>query len=125
MKILLVEDEPGLRVILEDLFLADHDVRTFASGRRALEVLRAWQPDVLISDLGLPEVPGEELAQAAVRLPQPARVILMSAERERLNAARELAEAVLHKPFELHQLVRAVEWPLAGPPARAKENEEQ
>ena len=112
MKILIVEDEPRLRVILEDVFRSGHEVRAFPSGRRALDVLRTWQPAVLISDLGLPEVTGEGLALAAAGLPRPARVVLISAEPERLEMARPLAHVVLTKPFDLRELIGAVERPL-------------
>ena len=113
VKILIVEDEPPLRVILEDIFLSRHEVRAFPSGLRALDMLRSWRPDVLIADLDLPDLPGEELARAAAALPRPARVMLISDEPERLETARPLAHAVLHKPFQFHALIGAVEAALA------------
>jgi DNA-binding response OmpR family regulator len=109
MKILIVEDEMALRVILEDALLDAHEVRAVGSGARALHVLRSWQPDVLVTDLGLPGLPGEMLAQAAAALPRPARIVLMSAEPDRLESARVLADVVLHKPFRVQELRRAVE----------------
>ena len=118
MKILIVEDEAALRVILEDIFFDEHDVRALGSGKRAIELLRGWQPEVLISDLELPGVPGEDLAQAAALLPRRPRVILMSAEAERLELARPMADVVLHKPFNLRELIRAIAPAHAGPLAR-------
>lgn len=118
MKILIVEDEEALRVILEECFFDQHDVRALGSGKRALELLRGWQPEVLVSDLGLPGVPGEELAQAAAALPRPARVVLISSEPERLETARPLADVVLHKPFKLDELIRAIAPPDSGVAAR-------
>src|SRR5262245_12440109 len=113
MKILIAEDQPALRVIFEDAFLTGaHDVQAIGSGPVALDFLRSWQPDVLVSDLALPGLTGEELAQAAAALPGRVRIILMSAERQRLTGARDLADAVLHKPFPLYELVRAVEGPI-------------
>jgi CheY-like chemotaxis protein len=118
MKILIVEDEAALRVILEEFFFDEHDVRALGSGKRALELLRGWQPEVLVSDLGLPGLSGEALAQAAAALPRPARVVLISAEPERLEMARPLADVVLHKPFKLDELIRAIATPDPGAPAR-------
>ena len=118
MRILIVEDEAALRVILEDYFFDEHDVRALGSGKRAMELLRGWQPDVLISDLGLPGLSGEDLAQAAAALPRPARVVLMSAERDRLEMARPLADVVLHKPFKIDELIRAIAPAGPGPQAR-------
>ena len=113
MKILIVEDEPSLRVIMEDALLDGHDVRAVGAGARALRVLRSWQPDVLITDLALPGLPGEMLAQAAASLPCPARVVVMSADEERLESARLLADVVLPKPFRVQDLRWAVEWPVS------------
>ena len=115
MRILIVEDEAALRVILEDVFFDEHDVRALGSGKRALELLRGWQPDVLISDLGLPGLSGEDLARAAAALP--CRVVLMSAEPDRLQKARPLADVVLQKPFKLDELIRAIAPAHRGPRA--------
>jgi CheY-like chemotaxis protein len=117
MKILIVEDEAALRVILEDIFFDEHDVRALGSGKRAIELLRGWQPDVLISDLGLPGLPGEDLAAAAAALPRPPRVVLMSAQPDRLEMARALADVVLQKPFKLCELIRAIAPAPPGPRA--------
>jgi len=110
MKILIVEDEPLLREVLEDLFAAaDHEVKAVGTGTRGLEALRAWPPDVLLTDLGLPGADGEEVAQAAVvLLPRP-WIVLMSAERGRLESARFLADAIVHKPFHMDELMSLIE----------------
>ena len=100
MKILLVEDDPVLLTFLERLLLGSEvDVKALLSGSAAAEAILSWQPDLLICDLGLPDVPGEELARAAARLPRSAQVVLMSGELERLERARPLAAGVLLKPF--------------------------
>jgi len=109
MRILIVEDNPGLRALLVDLFQgAAHEVRVAPSGTKALEALSNWPPDVIIADLNLPGVQGEEIAIAAAALPQRPRLIMMSADRERLERTRSRADAVLLKPFHLDELLRLV-----------------
>ena len=110
MKILIVEDEPDLREVLEDMFsTGDHEVKTVATGASGLEALEDWPPDVLLTDLGLPGAPGEEVARAAaVLLPRP-WIVLMSAEPARLERARFLSDAVLHKPFQMDDLMSLIE----------------
>ena len=110
MKILIVEDEPALREVLEDMFSAsDHEVKTVATGASGLAALESWPPDVLVTDLGLPGAQGEEVAQAAATLfPRP-WIVLMSAEPGRLESARFLADAVLHKPFQMDELMSLIE----------------
>src|SRR3954468_15024934 len=110
MKILIVEDDAGLRAILADLFeRSAHYVRATHSGTCALEILRHWPADVVLTDLNLPGVPGEDIAQAAAALPCRPRVVAMSAEKERLDRVRPVADAVLLKPFHLEELLRLVE----------------
>ena len=62
MRILLVEDEPDTRDFLRQL-LEGHGavVETAASAHEALDAFRRQPPDVLISDIGLPEVDGYDL----------------------------------------------------------------
>lgn len=109
MKILIVDDEPNLLTFLEGLLLGcGLDVKACLSGFEAADALESWRPDVLISDLGLADMRGEDLALAAAHLPRPAQVILMSGDPERLALARPLASLVLEKPFRPLDLVTAV-----------------
>lgn len=109
MKMLIVEDEPTMLEFLERLFLGRAiDVRAVPSGSAAAETLESWAPHLLISDLDLSGVTGEELARAAALLPRPPRVILMSGNAERLERARPLASTVLLKPFRVVELMTAV-----------------
>jgi|EndMetStandDraft_5_1072996.scaffolds.fasta_scaffold757324_1 DNA-binding response OmpR family regulator len=110
MKILIVEDEPVLREVLAEMFsTGDHEVKAVATGASGLAALERWPPDVLVTDLGLPESDGEEVAQAAVvLLPRP-WIVLMSAERGRLESARFLADAIVHKPFHMDELMSLIE----------------
>jgi CheY-like chemotaxis protein len=57
MKILIVEDEPALREVVADIFFAgDHDVRAVATGASGLAMLKSWMPQIVISDLTLPDI---------------------------------------------------------------------
>ena len=59
LRVLVVDDEPDgremLRTLLED---CQAEVRAAASGVEALDVLGSWQPDVIVSDIGMPEMDG-------------------------------------------------------------------
>ena len=113
MKIMIVEDDPTVLGFLESWLVGwRHEVRAYVSGESAAEILRAWQPDVLLCDLGLPGESGEDLARAAAALPRPARILLMSGERLRLDRAQPLASALLLKPFTMDELMRLLEPPL-------------
>jgi CheY-like chemotaxis protein len=110
MKILVVEDDPSVLGFLESWLLScQHDVRAYVSGRSAIDMLRCWQPEVLLCEVDMPEVCGEELARAARALPRPARVILMSDDPRRLAESRKLAQALLLKPFKVEELMKQVD----------------
>lgn len=110
MKILIVEDEPALREIVADiLFTGDHDVRAVATGAAGLGMLKSWGPDIVISDLTLPDIAGEEVARIAAAMRRRPWIVLMSAEPGRLDAMRPVADAVFQKPFHLDQMTSLIE----------------
>jgi DNA-binding response OmpR family regulator len=109
MRLMLVEDDVALRRFLEAVLGASHEVSSHASGTPALAALAPTAPDLLISDLMLPDVPGEEIARTARRLERAPAILLMSGDRGRLERARSLADATLAKPFSVEQLERVVE----------------
>ena len=106
MKIMIVEDDPTVLGFLESWLLGwKHEVRASVCSETAAEIIRSWQPHLLLCDLGLPKTSGEDLARAAATLPHPARVVLMSGEQQRLESARHLADALLLKPFTMGELM--------------------
>lgn len=110
MKILVVEDEPALREIVADIFFAgDHDVRAVATGAGGLGMLKSWRPEIVIAELALPDIRGEEVARVAAAMGRRPWIVLISAEPERLNAVRSIADAVFEKPFHLDQMTSLVE----------------
>lgn len=64
MKILIVEDEPGLQLGLVDMLEeAGHKTRVCGEGKVALEYASTFQPELVILDLGLPDVDGTRVLQ--------------------------------------------------------------
>jgi CheY-like chemotaxis protein len=105
--ILLVEDEPAFRTALA-LALEGEGYKVLAAtnGREALTLSAGMQPDLILSDVMMPELDGYGvLAEMRARLFQPP-VILMSA------AGRPPCEppclAALEKPFDLDELLDLV-----------------
>ncbi|MGE8324464.1 MAG: response regulator, partial [Pseudomonas sp.] len=109
-RIMLVEDQPALRLVLgEVLTELGHEVQAFECGRPALEALRAGPlPDLLITDIGLPgEVGGYQLAHAYQGLATQGPVLLITG----YDIADALASLqpdgpieLLSKPFDLQTL---------------------
>jgi DNA-binding response OmpR family regulator len=101
MRVLVVEDDQDLLGILALALAPEFEVRGCTSGAEALAILESEPMDLLMTDLDLPEVPGEELVLVARGLPTPMGVIVMSGSRERLDRCRADTDAALIKPFPL------------------------
>ena len=101
MRVQVVEDDEDLRVLLETALAPEFQVEGCATGEQALPALESGLIDVLITDLDLPGISGEELVCVARGLPRAMGVVVMSGSRERLDACRADADAALIKPFAL------------------------
>ena len=109
-KILVVEDDTGLLEMLDDLLVeAGHEVRAVGSGTAALHALQSYQADVVVSDLALPDVPGEVIARAAANRSPVPWIVLMSGRVQRLRSATALADAVILKPFRLDEMRQLID----------------
>jgi CheY-like chemotaxis protein len=116
LHVLLVEDDDDSR----DLFAAvltrcGARVTSTDSGRRALEVLEAEQPDVLVSDIGMPQMDGYSLIRSVRTLPavgaQGVPALALTAYARAEDAHRALAAGFqmhLAKPVDPAALAAAV-----------------
>jgi two-component system chemotaxis response regulator CheY len=110
--ILLVEDHPDMRAMLQDLLeMGGYQVVTGRTGQEGLHVLEKADtlPVAVISDLNMPEMDGRVLCET-IRM-NPAwdgiRLILMSAnphDKRLINATQCGVDALIPKPFSLQEL---------------------
>lgn len=113
-RILLVEDENELRQNLaEVLEINGYAVTEASNGQEALELMALFQPDLIVSDIMMPNLDGYGLLKAVrsnplwVDIP----VILLSALIEHQNVRKGMAggaEDYLTKPIKTHDLVESV-----------------
>src|ERR1043166_5598671 len=108
--VLLCGDAPSIREVIElGLSTAEITVTSAGGGAEALALLSRVQPDVILLDLRMPEMDGMEFARQYVAQGGQAPLIVMSAAGDANRAAIGVpAAAVLQKPFDLEQLLRAV-----------------
>jgi len=109
----VVDDEPNMcKVLTKILRMEDYNVITFTNPREALEHIRQVQPDVVLSDIKMPELSGMELLKAVKRdLPQ-IEVLIMTAFGtidEAKEALREGALDYVTKPFKTDELLLALQ----------------
>lgn len=115
-RILVVEDDEPLRVVLREVLeRTGHEVAEAANGRAAMEIQRCRGADLVITDIIMPEVDGIETIMALRREYPSVKIIAISGgsrvgPREFLNLARVLgAHRTLHKPFALREMLDAVD----------------
>src|SRR3954469_17107441 len=116
-RVLVVEDEPDLRDIARIVLEEDgFDVATESDGKSGLEKMLSWKPDVVLLDMGLPVMTGEEfVAGMRETVPNPPLLIVMSAAGTISERAERLgAVGCIAKPFDLDELSAAVREALAS-----------
>jgi DNA-binding NtrC family response regulator len=111
-KILLVDDEPGLRMMLAaNLELEGFQVVEADSGESALEMAPRERPDVVLTDIRMPGISGVELFRRLRELGLKMPVVLMTAfalEDLVQGALEDGAFTVLPKPFDVGHALRTV-----------------
>jgi len=111
-RVLLIDDDLALLGLMAHAFAeAGYSVLTAENGRKGLVALERFKPDLVITDIVMPEMEGIGAILQIRRRPSPPKIIAISdagpgARREYLNWAKHLgADEVLAKPFRMGQLV--------------------
>ena len=103
-RVLVVDGDPQIvRVLSITLRARAFEVEAAPDGRTALELAASWHPDVMILDLGLPDMDGVDVLRGWSRVP----VVVLSARRdsdEKVQALDEGADDYLTKPFGMDDL---------------------
>lgn len=114
-KILIVDDSRSIRKIVElGLNASGFNVVTASNGKKALETLETVKPDLILSDINMPEVNGFELCKSVKENPDFANVpfMVMSENKDKGYMNRMIqygASAYIVKPFNIDQLVVLIE----------------
>ena len=109
--ILVVDDEPQItRVLKTTLSSQGYGVRTASDGDEAVQLMKEWAPDLVITDLRMPNMSGLELCRhvrAKSRIP----IIVLSVkgeERTKVDALDAGADDYVTKPFGVNELLARV-----------------
>lgn len=110
-RILVVDDEPQLtRVLRTGLKSRGYDVRAAADGSTGFETFSDWHPDLVITDLAMPNVDGLELCRRLRAISQ-VPIIVLSAKGEEKTKVEALdlgADDFVTKPFGIDELLARV-----------------
>ncbi len=110
-RILVVDDEPQLtRVLRTGLKSRGYDVRAAADGLAGFETFSDWHPDLVITDLAMPNMDGLELCRRLRAISQ-VPIIILSAKGEekiKVEALDVGADDFVTKPFGIDELLARV-----------------
>ena len=110
-RILVVDDEPQLvRVLRTGLKSRGYDIRAAADGLAGLELFIDWRPDLVITDLAMPNVDGLEFCRRLREISQ-VPIIVLSAKGEEKTKVEALdlgADDFVTKPFGIDELLARV-----------------
>jgi len=110
-KILVVDDEPQLtRVLRTGLKSRGYDVRVAADGLSGFEAFTDWHPNLVITDLAMPNMDGLELCRR-LRAQSQVPIIVLSAkgeEKTKIEALDLGADDFVTKPFGIDELLARV-----------------
>jgi DNA-binding NarL/FixJ family response regulator len=120
IRVLLVEDHRMVREALRDALAKVHDVEVVAEAgdaRAALEQAASHAPDVVVLDIGLPDLNGMEVVTRLRDAGKPARIVVLSAYSDKRFVAEMLrsgAAAYVTKSAAGTELVHAIRAVVAG-----------
>lgn len=103
-RLLIVEDEPGIREYLQETLSEDYDVSVSMNGSEGLYKIQSERPDLVILDLMLPIMDGLTVCEAVKNDDdtKAVKILLLTArtdEKSKLEALRKGADDFLTKPF--------------------------
>ncbi len=119
-KILIIEDDNSFRnVLVQMLVKVNHDVREAGDGNRALSICDSFEPDLVLTDIIMPDKEGLETIQELIAKFPHIKIIAMSGggrfgPDSYLPLAKKLgARRTLQKPFMRDELLSAISEVLA------------
>ncbi len=105
--ILVVDDEPQItRVLRTTLVAKGYEIRVANDGEMALEIMKDWAPNLIITDLMMPNLDGVQLCKR-VRTMSQVPIIVLSVrgqERSKIEALDAGADDYITKPFSMGEL---------------------
>ena len=111
IRILVVDDEPAIVATMAPLLRSQgYDVVTALSGHAAIEAAERDRPDLVVLDLGLPDIEGVEVCRT-IRRDQAVPILVLSArgaERDKVAALDAGADDYVTKPFGTEELLARI-----------------
>jgi PAS domain S-box-containing protein len=111
-KILVIEDEKGVRLLLEDILTdVGHEVEAASNGSQGVEIFKKNRFDMVFTDLGMPGMSGWQVAKEIKKVSKQTPVALITGWEVQLNNSelkKSGVDLVINKPFRVEQVIQLV-----------------
>ncbi len=110
-RILIVDDEPQIiRVLTMTCIAQGYSVKSATDGVAALDILKHWAADLIITDLSMPNLDGVELCRTVRKLSKVPILVLSVRDQEKVKvrALDAGADDYVTKPFQMNELLARV-----------------
>ena len=111
IKILVVDDEPQIRKFLKvSLRVGGYDTEEVTNGQEAIQHTVSFKPDIILLDLGLPDMDGKKVISQIREWSQVPIIVLTARdqEKEKVDALDAGADDYVTKPFGVQELMARV-----------------
>ena len=117
-RILLVEDDEQVRLVLKDLLEGEgYEIQEASNGKEALQSFASSLPDLILTDLVMPDTEGIEMIIKMRKSNPNVKIVAMSGGVDYLNLAKQLgALRTLTKPFSNQAVLDVVKETLEETP---------
>jgi len=109
LRVLVIDDEPPIRKLLRvGLSAHGYQIMEASSGKMALELLSKQPPDLIILDLGLPDMQGHELLRTMRARNDSVPIVILSSREDEVGKVQALdsgADDYVTKPFGMDELL--------------------
>lgn len=110
-KILVVDDEAQIIRVIKRILAAHHyEIHTAADGNSAFEIFKDWQPDLIVTDLQMPNMDGLELCRKLREISKVPIIVLSVRDEEKtiVEALDAGADDYVTKPFGTNELLARI-----------------
>jgi signal transduction histidine kinase/ActR/RegA family two-component response regulator len=111
-RFLVIDDEAAIRELLAEMLVQQgHQVLTASGGKEGLEIFRDQVPDLVITDLGMPEISGWDVATTVKAVNPSTSVILMTGwgiTLDKDKARHRGVDVIVAKPFQIGEMQKVL-----------------
>ncbi|HEU0047354.1 MAG TPA: ATP-binding protein, partial [Nitrososphaera sp.] len=111
-RFLIIDDEAPIRDLLAEMLIQQgHEVFTASGGKEGLEIFKDQMPDLVITDLGMPEISGWDVATTVKAVNPSISVILMTGwgiTLDKDKARKKGVDVIVSKPFQIGEMQKVL-----------------